>query len=256
MKMTKWFFAAAAITLAVILVGCGGTPRVAPADLPPPPPGTERLMLENGAYAIFRFDLPPGAVWADFDRITAEYMVDAANMRVPQRNNSNVRLMGNFREESFEPSGRARNANLNENFNAPFIMDDTPRTFAAMGAIADEWFTVTYDISGAAAHGQFSRANLPAPDATGPFFFGIGIPSQAEFRGITQYVRNVTLHHATDPALNVVSTGSGFEEPTFASFVPVMSTRVSGPPLPRAAPVEIAAEAYGDYLEAVDYYYY
>jgi len=253
--MKRWLFAAVAAAAAIVLAGCAGGPAAAPEELPPP--GTERLTLENGAYAIFRFDLPPGTTWGDFDRLTAEYMVDAANMRIPQRNASNVRLMGPYREEYFEAGGRTRQANLNENFNAPFIMDDTPRTFASMGAVADEWFTVTYDISGASAHAQFSAANIPAPGATGPFFFGIGIPSQAEFRGITQYVRNVTLHHASDPALNVVSTGSGFEEPTFASFMPVMSRRISGPPVPEepvlAAEVEAVVPDGEAYTEAVYY---
>jgi len=226
--MKRWFFAAVVITVAIALTGCAGAPAAAPEELPPP--GTERLTLENGAYAIFRFDLPAGTVWGDFNRLTAEFMVDAANMRIQQRNDGNVRLMGPYREEYFTEGGRTRHVNLGENFNGPFILDDTVRTFASMGAVAGEWFTVTYDISGASSHAQFSAANLPGAGATGSFFFGIGIPSQAEFRGITQYVRNVTLHHASNPALSVVSTGSGFEEPTFASFVPVMSRRVSGPP--------------------------
>ena len=245
MKTKRWFFAAAVVATAIALAGCAGAPAAAPEELPPP--GTERLTLENGAYAIFRFDLSPGTTWGDFDRITVEYMVDAANMRIQQRNDGNVRLMGPYREEHFTDGGRTRYANLAENFNVPFILDDTVRTFASMGAVASEWFTVTYDISGAAAHAQFSAANLPASDAIGPFFFGVGIPSQAEFRGITQYVRNVTLHHASDPALSVVSTGSGFEEPAFASFVPVMSSRVSGPSLDPDPVVQ--AE------EAEEYYY-
>jgi len=248
MKTKRWFFAAAVVAIVIALAGCAGAPAAAPEELPPP--GTERLTLENGAYAIFRFDLSPGTTWGDFDRITVEYMVDAANMRIQQRNDGNVRLMGPYREEHFTDGGRTRYANLAENFNAPFILDDTARTFASMGAVAGEWFTVTYDISGAAAHAQFSAANLPASDATGPFFFGVGIPSHAEFRGITQYVRNVTLHHASDPTLSVVSTGSGFEEPAFASFVPVLSRRVSGPSLDPDSVVQ-AEEA----EEAEEYYY-
>jgi len=258
MKMTKWFVAAVVTAAVIALTGCGtGPAAAAPEDLPPP--GTERISLENGAYAIFRFDLPPGAVWSDFNRITAEYRVDDANMRRRQRNDGNVRLMGPYVVEMFEPSGRNMIVNLNDNFNAPFILDDRSRTFASMGAVAGEWFTVTYDISGAAAHAQFAARNFPAPDATGPFLFGLGIPAHDEFRGITQYIRNVTLHHATNPALSVVSTGSGFDYPAFASFSPVLSTWVSGPPLAAAAPEAPALEeavveeaAY----EEVAYYYY
>jgi hypothetical protein len=225
----KQFFAAAVILAAIALAGCasssGGGRNNAPA-LPPVPQGAERIMLDNGTYAIYRFDLPAGAKWSDYNKITVEYMVDDANLKKPQRNSNNVRLMGNYKEEQFEVSGRVRNFNLMDS-NAPYILDNTPRTFAGMGAVPDQWFTVEYNISGSAAHAQFVRANLPAANATGPFFFGVGIPGQEEGRrfGITQLIRNVTLCHASNPALNVVSKGSGFEEPTFISYYPVAATR-------------------------------
>jgi len=51
----------------------GGDPVHGPGDPDPAGPSErkERVMLENGAYAIFRFDLPPGAVWGDFESIAA-----------------------------------------------------------------------------------------------------------------------------------------------------------------------------------------
>ena len=223
-----------AVLLAVIaLAGCatlgssGGGARSASAALPPVPEGAERLALLNGAYAIFRFDLPRGARWSDYNKLTVEYMVNAENLARPQRNKDNVRLMGNYREEHFVVSGTNRVANLQE-LNGPFIIDNTPRTFASMGAVADEWFTVEYDITGSKAHAQFDRSNLPAANATGPFFFGLGIPGEdgtLRRSAIVQLVRNVTLHHRSNPALNVVSKGSGFEEPTLLSYYPMDSTR-------------------------------
>jgi hypothetical protein len=234
MKMKKWFFTVIAIMAMVIMAGCasGGGGSGGSSEQELPPAGTERVSLENGAYAIFRFDLPSGATWGNYNKITADYMVDDRNLRRPQRNQTNVRLMGNYKEEQFELSRTSRNFNLGDgpnSANGPYIVDNTPRTFANMGAVADQWFTVEYDISGATAHAQFVKDNLPSPDATGPFFFGLGIPAHGEGSGITQLIRNVTLHHASDPALSVVSKGSGFEEPTFVSFVPVQSRRVSGP---------------------------
>jgi len=231
MKITKLFLAA--FVVLAVLAGCassggGGaaTPRPQ-VELPPIPEGAERVMLDNGSYAIYRFNLPAGAKWGDYDKITVDYMVDAVNLAKKQRNNGDVRLMGNYTEDQFPVSGRNRIANLNEGMNGPYIMDNVPKTFAGMGAVADEWFTATYDISGTKGHAQFVRSNVPAADATGPFFFGVGIPGQDEGRraGITQYIRNVTLHHKTNPELNVVSTGSGFDEPTFLSYYPVSSTR-------------------------------
>ena len=245
MKMTKWFFVAAAVTVGVALAGCGGAPRPAPAraELPPPPPGTERLMLENAAYAIFRFDLPAGTVWADFSHISADYKLDELNMARAVRH---WRLMGNYREYHFEVlealgirfinfgDGQA-NPYSTGTYNGPFIMQNNmgQPPYAEWGAVPNEWFTVNYDISGNQGHAQFDRVNaIPGADETGPFFFGLGMAGDgAMLGGVTQYIRNVTLHHRTDPALSVVSTGSGFEEPTFGSFPPVMSTRVAGPAL-------------------------
>jgi hypothetical protein len=232
--MKKCFFTAAAILAAITLAGCasgsgvGGGSKAAPET--PIPEGAERLTLENGAYPIFRFDLPSGAKWGDYNKITADFMVDERNLRRPIRNTNAVRLMGNYKEEKFETSGKIRVFNMGDgpnSANGPYIMDNTPRTFATMGAAADEWFTLEYDISGSKAHDQFIKSNIPAPNETGPFFFGVGIPGSGEGAAITQLVRNVTLHHASNPALNVVSKGSGFEEATFVSFYPVQSKRVS-----------------------------
>jgi hypothetical protein len=234
--MKKFGIFLAVMIIAASLAGCASSDAARTNEpVQPPPPGTERLLLENGAYAIFKFELPDGAKWADYNKITVEYMVDEDNIKKRQRNDNNVRLMGNYSEEKFELAGSFRNFNLGDgpsSSNGPYIMDNTPRTFKNMDAVPNEWFTVTYDISGTKGHAQFQKANIPAPDAKGPFFFGIGIPGMdaGRFGGITQLVRNVTLHHAVNPALNVVSKGSGFEEPAFVSFYPALSKRESGGP--------------------------
>jgi hypothetical protein len=192
-------------------------------------------MLENGAYAIFKFELPAGAKWSDYNKITADYMVDDVNIKKRIRNDNNVRLMGNYIEEKFELAGSYRNFNLGDgpaSSNGPYIMDNTPKTWANMGATPNEWFTVTYDITGTKGHGQFLKEHVPAPNDTGPFFFGLGLTGMdsGRFGGITQLIKDATLHHKTNPALNAVSKGSGFDEPTFVSFYPCMSKRESGGP--------------------------
>jgi hypothetical protein len=230
-----------AIALIAVLVftGCAGTSGAQAAKsagkqaLPPPPPGTERLMLENGAYAIFKFELPAGAKWSDYNKITAEYMVDADNIKKKIRNDNAVRLMGNYSEDKFELAGSYRNFNMGDgpaSSNGPYIMDNIPKTWTSMGAVANEWFTVTYDITGTKGHGQFVKDHLPGPNDTGPFFFGLGISGMDAGRmgGITQLIRNPTLHHKTNPELNSVSKGSGFEQSTFVSFYPCLSKRESG----------------------------
>ncbi|MCL2184933.1 MAG: hypothetical protein FWB86_03640 [Treponema sp.] len=219
------------ITIAV-LAGCASSGSSAPAELPPIPEGAQRIALENGAYAIFRFDLPEGMTWGNYNKLTAEYMIDETNLKKRIRNENNVRLMGNYAETTFVTTDGNMWANLADEtgLNGPYIMDNTSRTFASMGAVADQWFTVTYNITGSAGHAQYKRTNVPAAGATGPFFFGIGISAHEPGRrsSIVQFVRNVTLHHSTNPELNVVSEGSGFDQPSFASFYPIMSRREGG----------------------------
>jgi hypothetical protein len=228
------------LVMAITLTGCassgGSKPSSAKADVPPPPPGTERLMLENGAYAVFKFELPAGAKWSDYSKITADYLVDEANIKKRIRNDNAVRLMGAYLDEGkFELAGSYRNFNLGDgpaSSNGPYIMDNIPKTWATMGAKPNEWFTITYDISGTKGHGQFLKEHIPGANDTGPFWFGLGISGMDSGRmgGITQLIRNPTLHHKTNPALNVVSKGSGFDQPTFLSFYPCMSKRESGGP--------------------------
>jgi len=100
--MKKQVFTAALLT-ALIITGCagsGGSSKAAPQPMAIPE-GAERLTLENGAYAIFKFTLPAGAKWGDYKKITADFMVDERNIRRPIRNTNNVRLMGNYKEEQF-----------------------------------------------------------------------------------------------------------------------------------------------------------
>ena len=230
--MKKWIFMAIILIAAIALSGCassGGAAPSAPAEVELPPEGTERLTLANGALAIYRFDLPAGTTWGNYNKLTAEYFVDEVNITKSLRSNA-IRVLGNYKESVFDPGKLECIVNLgDDDLFAKSIIVNWVTSWAGMNAVANEWFTIEYNLNGSVAHGQFNRANIPAANATGPFFFGLGISAQDDGRrnAITQLVRNITLHHATNPALNVVSTGSGFEVPTFASYYPVFSTRVA-----------------------------
>ncbi|MCL2763833.1 MAG: hypothetical protein FWD40_00960 [Treponema sp.] len=248
--MKKWNFVLIALIIAVIMSACatpGGSSKE--AELPPPPPGTERLTLGNAAQAIYRFDLPPGQTWGNYNKITAEYLVDEANIGRPLRSGS-MRVYGNYRTEEelfiegvdyvFDEAAddivpvvalHYITLAFDENF-AHRIIYNASETWESLGAVPNEWFTYEYDISGDRSHGQFNRINIPARNATGIFYFALGITGQDDARltAITQLIRNVTLHHVSNPALNVVSTGSGFDLPAFASYGPVTARRVSGGP--------------------------
>ena len=217
----------------------------------PSKPGTdavvEKLFLENGAYAVYKFTIPAGSKWEDYEKITVEYNVDAENLAIGPRNN---RLMGPYYPADFviaegeAKSGKgeaqidmngARALNMNLNWtNNRHIMDSKQTGWANLGVTnADTWTTVTYDISGTSGHGDFKDetndlyVGVPDAEYTGDIYFGLGVNAGYGERGkpaagITQLVRNVTLvgYQGTD---DIISTGSGFEEPTFiANIDPVL----------------------------------
>lgn len=210
-----------------------------PSELPAPPAGTERVFLCNGALIVYKFTLPAGQKWSNYNKMTAEFMVDADNLTRNLRSGA-VRLLGNYQEADFEPDEVWVGEDIIETLNVSLstdemfahkILDNHNTTWEAMGAAADEWFLYTYDITGSRAHSQFNKENIPAANATGPFYFALGLSSQDEGKrnGIVSLIRNVTLHHATNPALNVVSTGSGFDKATSAAYFSANVDRVTGP---------------------------
>jgi len=237
MKKLGIIFMVVALLAAFTLAACGssgGKAAAKPQQVAeePPPPGTERLFLSNAALAIYKFELPAGQTWGNYNKLTAEYMVDEENIVKSLRSGA-VRLYGNYKVEDFIPdSGNTVVSLSTDSMFAHKIIHQQNTNWAGLGAVPNQWFTYTYDITGARAHGQFNKANVPAANAIGPFYFALGLTSQDEGRrnGITQLVRNITLHHATNAALNVISTGSGFEGSSSASYFINNARRVYGGP--------------------------
>jgi len=223
----------AVFTLAACASGGAGPKQSSGASSEePPPPGTERLFLANAALAIYKFELPAGQTWGNYNKLTAEYMVDEDNISKSLRSGA-IRMYGNYKTDEFIPdSGNTVVSLSTDAMFANKIIFQQMTNWAGLGAVANEWFTITYDISGARGHGQFKKENVPVANATGPFYFAIGLTSQDEGRrnGITQLIRNITLHHATNAALNVISTGSGFEGSSSASYFINNARRVYGGP--------------------------
>jgi O-glycosyl hydrolase len=184
----------------------------------------EKITAANSAFAAYKFTLPPGAVFGDYTKITAEFLVDTANFTAVAR----ARVLGNYRETDFADivaDGRpikfiAYDAGGADK-NGPYILSNLRGGDTALSAHgaedANEWFTETFDITGDQKHGSYNSANLPAADAPGPFYFCLGLSIGGENNSITYYARNVTLSNA-DGSKTVVSSGSDFDAPAFAGY--------------------------------------
>jgi len=239
MKKLGFIIGIVALMSVITLTACsssgggGGNaePRVDRYAMIAPPPGTERLRLANAALAMYKFVLPAGQTWGNYNKLTAEYMVDEENITKSLRSGA-IRLYGNYKEEEFIPdSGNTVVSLSTDAMFAHKIIFQKSTNWAGLGAVANEWFTIEYDISGSSGHGQFKKENVPAADAVGPFYFALGITSQDEGRinAINQLVKNVTLHHRSDPSKNVVTMDGGFPGITSASYMIGNIQRLSTP---------------------------
>jgi hypothetical protein len=180
----------------------------------------EQLTLRQ-SVAIYQFKLPADATYGDYVSITVQYKMDTENFAKAVRFN---RLYGNYKPEDFQSTGNIVYADFSDagGKNAPYIYDDIGEAaITAANATADAWFEQTYRLVGNNPHANFAPANKPVTGATGPFYFGIGIPGNWDSTpGLekTQLVKDVTMVHKDDPSKNVVSRSSGLGGMAFAGY--------------------------------------
>jgi len=161
--------------------------------------GAERIVITNGGFAMYRFNLPAGATWADYSGLTVDYMISAAATLKEANSCRTLALNGPIPEENFQ-LGVTDGNNLAI---APFGAENTEFRFSVLAswttiaaytnsiginAEAGEWFTIPYKIDGTGKSNNYSHQ--PEFEDEGPFYFGIGI-SMASPAG--QYIRNVKL---------------------------------------------------------------
>jgi len=222
--------------------------------------GLERLFLENGAYAVFKFSLD-GQEFQNFGSITVDYKVSEATLR--QKSIRGARALGVFYAADFDPDVTD---DVKSVFgpvavgDAPQVkdagVDDNGTRYVKLGGWAnnvhilnnrvtggswvdfnygtaptpDTWFTITYDITGTAAHAQWCNGGFPAKpddDYSGDIYIALGITGGYGAKnvpaagGIEQIVKNITLvpKATATTATPVVSAGSGFPEPLFVTYV-------------------------------------
>ncbi|MDR2702322.1 MAG: hypothetical protein LBB72_07820 [Spirochaetaceae bacterium] len=150
---------------------------------------------------VYRFALPSGETYGNYKaiKITVKDADPTANIRF-------VRLMGNYSASDFawNAGSGVLVADFNSGKNAEFIYDDIGAgAITAAGGAADTWYTLTFRLVGNSPNGSFVAANKPADSATGPFYFGVGVPGNDNSIK-TELIKNITMVHKADPKKNVV----------------------------------------------------
>jgi hypothetical protein len=209
----------------------------------------ERVHLANGARAIYKFILPIGAKYSDYDQISVSFKVSEADL---DHNLQNLRMYGLWVGNEDLGLETVSDADGNEwkvlNFNnyntttnptgANFILDRQNSWGNAQfhANDADTWFTVTYNATGAGSNA--GEGNVPAKliDKESTFFYlGLGLAGNGKVYepdvnynkykkdwGITQLIKNVTLvpkSGAPAAAVAVKAYGSGDDFAQFTSYI-------------------------------------
>jgi uncharacterized repeat protein (TIGR02543 family) len=177
----------------------------------------EKVTLANSWFVPYLFVMPPGKQWSNYDKITADYMLDADT--IANGVGRAVRLLGNYKDSPTETEfsfydGKEETPGAGNNFailgynalgNGPRIIchlggaygDPIKDVLAGiLGAepLPDTWFTVTYLTDGSKKNNEFKDENRPANAATS-VIFGLGLPGQDNAN--THLIRNVTLKGKT-----------------------------------------------------------
>jgi hypothetical protein len=168
----------------------------------------EKITVQNGAFAIYKFELPAGSSFGDYTKITAEFYVSttmyARNMR--------ARALGNYLPSDFGSNGNISYGSGTTDKNGPYIINNKQGGDGPLSGIgitaAKTWTSVDFPLTGS-RHASYVAANCPAATATGPFYFAVGLSKGGAGDPVTYYVKKVTLSSA-DGSKSVVSFGCGY----------------------------------------------
>jgi hypothetical protein len=217
----------------------------------------EKLALENGAYALYKFVIPAGKVLADYKGVSADYKVSESGLHKDIRG---ARVMAGYRADLLCDIGGSDGGNYYKLFtkdknnvwsikwiagtpyNGDYILNtklnyaggrdgntNTGLATAIKGYDAEdedtfieanEWFTLEYIGFGDSVATNPGRAGF-AGDAERTVFIGLGL-TRAGGRDLSlpHLIKNVKLL-GQNPADDVVGTkpANSFEEPMFAGYL-------------------------------------
>jgi hypothetical protein len=241
----------------------------------------EKVMLENQAFALYKFTIPAGKTVADYEKVTVDYKVPEATL---YKKLAHYRLMGAYTDDQFDDTGTDGGSPYNvvtedENgvfsikliagsaYNGGFIVDNSGGNKNSVGFWEDEsfaantWKTMEYSIDGSKKHSSFVNDNLiPGKDPVDhTFYLGVGLASLecaksggfvttvGEGGPIVQLIKNVTLVGAgSEPSVVGQIPVNTADEPMYVGYLTPITWNYRGDPedpvaVPGVIPATIAA---------------
>jgi hypothetical protein len=159
----------------------------------------ELLYLENQSIAIYKFEIPAGHDLTEYGTLTAQYRISAAVLDNFTARVSSIRLLGIY-DDAFvtanastgdvvDPDPQFHQSAIKYlsrvDYSTPYIMDNGNTASSTESSItANQWFTVTYDLSGSRKHADAVAANVtPTAAHTGTLYFALGLSGQNSDKG-------------------------------------------------------------------------
>jgi O-glycosyl hydrolase len=182
--------------------------------------GVEKITAVNGAFAAYKFTLPPGETFGAYTKIAAKFLVDREHYKSAAR----ARALGAYTREDFsqeESLAFIDYGSGSTDKNGPYIVTNLYGSDSALevlsgGAGPNTWFTLEFPLTGK-AHTAYDPAHFPGEDASGDFYFCVGLSKSGVSGAITYYVKDVMLSNG-DGSKTVLSGGSGFNKPAFVGY--------------------------------------
>jgi hypothetical protein len=169
----------------------------------------ESVVSGSSNTVAYRFTLPSGKKWSDYTRITWQVLVDdlaTINMAATR-----AHIVGNYQESAFNTT-TGEWQRLQDWNNARLVTISNGGVMSAiLGSdyVAHTWKTLSYSIAvdNSLKDGSYdAETYYPAAEATGPFYFGIGLSvnPNSNANGVCRYfVRGMALSNedGTDKVL-------------------------------------------------------
>ena len=212
--------------------------------------GIEKITVINGAVPVYRFTLPDGASFRDYTSITGCFLVDGEQYGKTAR----VRAYGNYPPELFSESGDFMFLDFGggeADKNGPYLVSNVIGSNIEIDQVSgragpNAWFTLQFPLHGK-RHQRYNPANFPGDNASGDFYFALGLGTAEADAGLTYYAKEIALT-SQDGTRKIVSRGSGFARPAFAGYaesIPelrreqVSAVKEAASPVEKGGPVTI-----------------
>jgi len=166
----------------------------------------ELLYLQNGAHAVYAFEIPPGHTLGEYETLTVDYKITPggaaawneygiryARLYGVYTDTTPITIASNSEDPYNQPEVLYFNLNGRDEhpdnggsnmLNQAYILDNSHYSSVLIDRVADaalndEWTNVLYDLSGAAKRAEdYNDRNLPGAQ-TGTVYFAIGLACQS-----------------------------------------------------------------------------